>query len=316
MIDDCRVAVSNLPVNFLQLMIEAELPREILPQEPVDITQKSIPPGVKVDLDEEFVEELTDAIENSPTELIVDLGEEEVEEVPKEEDGDEDGDEDEDDKEGEDGDKKSRRRLQRATAAAFSGVVGYRPPLVTTVGGCAATRFGCCGYATRVGVVNVNLARINRFGSNCPGRRAAFLDVCRRSTFGCCSRPTGFNIPCRNRLCTNDILYAPRPRAVAVAAAAAGGRGGVAAAAAVAIAPRRVVTPRFVSTPYAVGFGGGGFGRPAIAAASATAVAGGVGRPLIGTRRFGIGGFGVGGLGYGGVGGLGYGGGVGGLGIY
>ena len=44
------------------------------------MTQKPVPAGVKITFTEEFIEELTEAMENSPLELIVDLGEGESEE--------------------------------------------------------------------------------------------------------------------------------------------------------------------------------------------------------------------------------------------
>ena len=147
--------------------------------------------------------------------------------------------------EDEDDESKERRRLQALVTGGGrvygGGLLGYRPPLVTTVGGCAGTRFGCCNYVTRAGVVSANIARIDRFGSNCPGRGHGFLDVCRRSAFGCCSRATGLNVACRNRLCTNDVLYRPRA-AVAVVTATAVARS------------RTVVVPRIVATPCRTAF--------------------------------------------------------------
>ena len=272
-------------------MVEAQLPRE-RPRGEDELTQKPVPAGVKITFTDEFIEELTEAMENSPLELIVDLGEEESEEEAMAEEMDmEDEDEDEDNKEG--------RRLQALGTVYGGGILGYRPPLVTTVGGCAGTRFGCCNYATGAGVVSANLARIDRFGSNCPGRGLGFLDVCRRSAFGCCSRATGLNIACRNRLCTNDVLY--RPRAAAVATATVAGGATVATATAVAT-PRTVVVPRVVSTPYRAAFVAPPplVARPrAAAVATATAVAGGrvAGRPFV-RNVGGLGGYyGAGGLG-------------------
>ena len=174
-----------------------------------------------------------------------------------------------------------RRRLQvaAAEASAFSRAPYYRPPLVTTAGGCAGTAFGCCTIVTAAGVVNPNIARINRFGDNCP-RRAGFLDTCARQRFGCCSARTGFNVACANRLCTNDILRRPpiAASAVATATATATARARAPAAAAVATAVARPVVrtavPRVVATPYVAPR------TTAVATATAAARGGVITRPV------------------------------------
>ena len=258
----------------------------------MDIDRIPLPPGAKVDLPDDLIMEIQQAIEEQPDELIVDMGELIT---PDEDDEDDEVDDKETDPE--------KRRLQAvAGAVATAGVRApyYRPPLVTTVGGCAGTAFGCCTVVTAAGVISLNIARINRFGDNCP-RRSGFLDTCTRQRFGCCSGRTGFNVACRNRLCTNDVLYA-RPRAVAGAAAVATAttRGGVATATAVAgvaARPRVVAVPRYVATPYVA--------PRTTAVATAVATAGVAARRPI-ARTVGLGYGGVGGLGYGGVGGLVY----------
>ena len=243
-----------------------------------------------MDLPDDLIKEIQQAIEEQPDELIVDMGDLIT---PDEDDEDDEVDDKETDPE--------KRRLQAVARAAATATAGarapyYRPPLVTTIGGCAGTAFGCCTVATAAGVVSLNIARINRFGDNCP-RRSGFLDTCARQRFGCCSGRTGFNVACRNRLCTNDVLYV-RPRAVAgtAAVATANTRGATAtatarAAAGVAARPRVVAVPRYVATPY--------LAPRTTAVATAVATAGvAARRPVARTV----------GLGYGGVGGLGYGG--------